>query len=65
MALTATATVWVPAFPPIDATIGISTARATSRSMVPSNTPITTDAKIAVTKLTNNHAVRPFIVSTT
>lgn len=54
MARTATVKACVPAFPPIDATIGIRIARATTCSIVPSNTEITIDARIAVNKFTNN-----------
>ena len=62
-ARTATVTVCVPALPPIEATMGISTASATSRSMVASKSPITAEATTAVSRLINSHEVRPCIVS--
>ena len=42
--------VWVPAFPPIEATIGIKIAKATISCIVPSNIEITIEASIAVNK---------------
>ena len=50
-ARTATVMVCVPALPPIDATIGISTASATMCSMVASNCLITIEARIAVQQI--------------
>ena len=58
-ARTATVTVWVPALPPMEATIGISTASATIRSMVASNSPITAEARMAVSRLISSHELRP------
>ncbi len=63
IARTATVRVWVPALPPIEATIGIRTASATSCWMVPSNTPMTIDAAIAVKRLTSNQVKRDRVVS--
>ena len=57
-ARTVMVSVWVPAFPPIEATMGMSTARATICSMVASNILITSEAKAAVTRLTSNQAKR-------
>ena len=54
---------WVPAFPPIEAAIGISTARMTICSIVASNIQITTEARIAVTRLTKSQENRAFPVS--
>ena len=48
----------MPALPPIDATIGISTASATICSMVASNSLMTEEATIAVNRLTNSHENR-------
>ena len=56
-------TVWVPAFPPIEATIGIRTAKATNFSISSWNNPITEEARIAVSILSINHEKRPFTVS--
>ena len=50
--------VWLPVFPPIPATIGISDARATSWEMVCSKPSITRDATNAVHKLMASHAQR-------
>ena len=47
IALTATVRVWVPALPPIDATIGISIAKETSFSIAVENSAIDIEAKIA------------------
>ena len=63
-ARTATVTVWVPALPPIEATIGISTASATIFSMAPSNWPITREAITAVTRFTVSHTPRRRAVRT-
>ena len=65
IARTATVMVWVPAFPPIEATIGISTASATIFSIVFSKNPITIEAATAVSRFTNSHGVRPRKVSST
>ena len=51
-ARTATARVCVPAFPPMDATMGISTASATTSWIVPWNREITIEARTAVARLT-------------
>ncbi len=48
-ARTATVIVWVPALPPIEATIGIRTASATIFSIEPSKRRITLEAMSAVT----------------
>ena len=61
-ARTATVMVCVPALPPIDATIGISTASATICSMVASNRLITSEARIAVPRLTNSQVKRCLVV---
>ena len=61
-ALTATVMVCVPALPPIDATIGISTASATICSMVASNRLITAEARIAVTRLASSQVKRSRVV---
>ena len=63
MARTATESDWVPAFPPIEATIGISTASATTRSRVSVNNPITSDANTAVKRFTNSQIERDFTVA--
>ena len=63
-ARTATVTVWVPALPPIEATIGISTASATIFSMAPSNWPITKEASTAVARFTVSHTARSRAVRT-
>ena len=57
-ARTATVMVWVPALPPMEATIGISTASATMCSMVASNCLMTAEARMAVTRLINSHQKR-------
>ena len=44
----------VPAIPPMEATIGINTAKATTFSISSWKNPITIDAKIAVSKLSSN-----------
>ena len=53
-ALMVTAKVCIPAFPPIEATIGIKKARATICSIVAPNLLITHVASSAVNKLSNN-----------
>ena len=50
IARTATVRVWVPALPPIDAAMGISTASITICSIVPWNRPITIEATMAVAR---------------
>ena len=65
IARTATVNDCVPAFPPMEATIGIKTAKATNSSIVPSNSEITSDAKIAVTRFTASHGNRCLVVSIT
>ena len=57
-ARTATVRAWVPALPPILATMGIRMARATIFSMALSNKAITMLAKIAVTRLTASQLKR-------
>ncbi|KAG1436679.1 hypothetical protein G6F55_014185 [Rhizopus delemar] len=55
---TISASTWVPALPPRPATIGISTANATSLSMVPSKWPTTLEARKAVHRFTDSHIRR-------
>jgi len=62
---TATVRLWVPALPPIEATIGISTASATIWAIAASNWAMTSEARIAVTRFTNSHGSRCFVVSPT
>ena len=50
--------VWLPELPPTPATIGISAASATSRSIEPSKSPITREAIRAVTRFTASHDQR-------
>ena len=57
-ARTVTVMVWLPALPPIEATIGISTASATICSMVASNRPITEAASSAVNRLKRSQVKR-------
>ena len=57
--------VWLPEFPPIPATIGISAASATSFSIECSKAPITREAKIAVTRLIASHDQRFFTLAQT
>ena len=64
-ALTETVRVWVPAFPPIEATIGINTASATTFSIEAWKKPITIEAITAVSKFTNSHENLDFVVSIT
>ena len=54
IALIVTASVCIPAFPPIEATIGIKNASATTFSISAPKILITHDASSAVAKLTNN-----------
>ena len=65
MAIARTATVsdWVPALPPMEAAIGIRTARMTSRSIVVWKRPITTEAATAVSRLTRSQENRALPVS--
>ena len=58
MPRTISVSVWVPATPPMLATIGISTASATRRSMVPSKRPMTHEARKAVSRLMPSHSAR-------
>jgi hypothetical protein len=51
--------------PPIEATIGISTASATIWSIESAKKSITTDARIAVSRFTNSQTARPFAASST
>src|SRR4029453_19654815 len=57
-ARTATVMVWVPALPPMLATIGISTASATIFWIDHSNWLITHDASNAVSRLANSQVKR-------
>ena len=61
-ARTATVSACVPALPPIDATIGMRTARATICSIVASKNEITTEANIAVSRFTKSHRNRVPVV---
>ena len=58
MARTVTVMVWVPALPPIDATIGISAASATICSIEASNSEMTKLASMAVMRLTTSQGAR-------
>ena len=60
--LTVIANVWVAAFPPIEATIGINIAKATTFSIFPSNNPITCEAITAVNKFINNQINLFFVI---
>ena len=51
-------TVWVPAMPPIEATMGMSAASAATFSMVPSKRPTTAAARNAVARLMPSHTSR-------
>ena len=64
-ALTATVNVCVPAFPPIDATIGINIARATTCFKDDSKMAMTNDAAMAVNKFMSNQVNLDFIVCNT
>jgi hypothetical protein len=64
-ARTATVSDWVPALPPIEATIGISTASATTCAIASSNCAITSEARIAVIRFTKSQGSRCFVVSPT
>ena len=50
--------VWLPAMPPILATMGISTASATTFSSVPSYRPMTQEARNAVARLMPSQTAR-------
>jgi hypothetical protein len=63
-ARTVTVMVCVPALPPIEATIGISTASATICSMVASNRLITQEARMAVARLISSQLKRDRTVET-
>ena len=65
IARTATVKDCVPALPPMDATIGINTAKATIFVIAISNCAITIEAAIEVIKLTANHGIRCLVVSMT
>ena len=64
-ALTDTVNVCVPALPPIDATIGIKTAKATTFSIEAWKNAITIEAKTAVSQLIKSHENLDLVVSTT
>ena len=64
-ARTATVMVCVAAFPPIDATMGMSTASATISWMVASNMPMMSEATTAVPRLMSSHTKRERAVSRT
>ena len=64
-ARTVTVSPWVPALPPIEATIGISTASATKARMVSVNCAITVAARIAAPRFTASHGQRPSAISKT
>ena len=57
--------VWVPALPPIEATIGMRMASATICSIVASNSEITQEASTAVSRLMKSQAKRERVVSST
>ena len=57
-ARTVTVSDWVPALPPMEATIGMSTASATICSMEASNRPMTREARTAVARLTRSQTKR-------
>ena len=50
MARTATVNAWIPAVPPMVATMGMRMARATSSWMVPANRLMTQEAPMAATR---------------
>ena len=60
--LTVTANVCIPAFPPIDATIGIKKARTTICSIVAPNKLMHQVAKKAVNKFSNNQLNLLFVL---
>ena len=55
---TVTVSACVPVLPPMEATIGISTASATSFSIVASKSPMIVELTIAVHKFTASHTAR-------
>jgi len=57
--------VWLPDIPPIEATTGMSTAKATTCCKVASNSPINQEAKKAVTKLIPNQIARFLLLNQT
>ena len=61
---TATVSACVPALPPIEATIGISTASATTVASTSSNCAMTNEASTAVARFTASHGRRCRTVST-
>ena len=65
IARTVTVSACVPAFPPIDATIGIRTASATKARIVSVNCEITVADRIAVPRLIASHTNRPRAISKT
>ena len=65
IARTVTVSAWVPALPPIDATIGISTASATNARIVSVNCEITVAARIAAPRFTVSQTNRPRAISRT
>ena len=58
IARTVTASVWVPALPPIPATIGMSTAKATIAAITSSNCAITLEATEAVSRFARSQRTR-------
>ena len=64
-ARTATVSDWVPALPPMLATIGMRMARATACSSVASNRPMTAEARTAVPRLSSSQRNRALVVSIT
>ena len=58
LSLVVTAIVWVPALPPIEATIGISTASATSCSIAAPKLAITSEATNAVPRFAISQRTR-------
>ena len=52
----------MPALAPIEATIGIKIAKATTFSIAASNRPMTIEATTAVIKFTINHEILDFVV---
>src|SRR5262249_35913654 len=64
-ARTATVMVWVPALPPMLATIGMSTASDTIFCSDPSNRLMTHDASSAVSRLANSQVNRPLAMDHT
>ena len=65
IALIVTANVCIPAFPPIDATIGIRNARATTFSISAPNILIIQEASKAVAKLISNQLNLLFVLTNT